>query len=276
MTRCALAHAGVREQGVEQDGAVAVEHPLGIAGGAGGVAEHRGFVLVELRPLVVVGGAFDQLLVGGRIAQARPRHVLRVGQDDEALDGLEFRRQRLHHRHEGEVEEEHPILGVVHDVEQLVAEESRIHGVADRAYARDREVELVMAVGIPRERRQPIAGPDAERLERVGEPAHARGRVAVGVAVDSAFHPPGDHLRIGEVAFRVRDDAAHQERPVHDLAAHARSRRKSPSAPSALRPGEGARSLPPGSGSPLRGATARTASGWRSSPACRARARRAR
>ena len=146
--------------------------------------------------------------------------MLRVGQDDEAFDGLELRRQRLHHRHEGEVEEEHPILGVIHDVEQLVAEETGVHGMADRSHSRHREVELVVAVGVPRERREPVARLEPQRFERVGEPAHPRGRVAVGVAVDAALHQAGYHLPAGVVALRVLDDAAHEQRAVHYLAPH--------------------------------------------------------
>jgi len=48
---------------MQDGGAVAVEHALRVAGGARGVAQRAGTVLVELRPLVPVVLSLDQFLI---------------------------------------------------------------------------------------------------------------------------------------------------------------------------------------------------------------------
>jgi hypothetical protein len=60
--------------------------------------------------------------------------------------------QPLDQRGEGRVDEQDPVLGVADDVHDLLVEQPRIHGVDDRTHARDREIELVVAVGVPGER----------------------------------------------------------------------------------------------------------------------------
>ena len=55
-------HVGRAHDQRAQDGrAMRVDHALGLAGGARGVADHRGLLLVELRPVVVVVLGREQL-----------------------------------------------------------------------------------------------------------------------------------------------------------------------------------------------------------------------
>ena len=84
----------------------------------------------------------------------------------------------LDQRQEGQVEEQRGVLGVVGDVGDLLGEQARVDGVADRADAGDGVVELEMAVAVPGQRRHPVAGLDAEPDQRVGEPADALARCA--------------------------------------------------------------------------------------------------
>ena len=63
-----------------------------------------------------------------------------------------------------------------------------------------RGVELEVAIVVPGQRADAVAGLDAEAREGVGEPVDARGEVAVGVAVDTGlalgddFLPPEEFL----------------------------------------------------------------------------------
>ena len=61
-----------------------------------------------------------------------------------------------------EVEEHGLVLGVVDDEHDLIVEEARIDGVADRAHAGDGIIEFEMAMVVPGERRDAIALRDAE------------------------------------------------------------------------------------------------------------------
>ena len=70
------------------------------------------------------------------------------------------------------------------DVGQLVGVEPEVEGVEHRAEQRDGEVGLEMAVVVPAERGDAVAGADAERLERGGEPAGATQDLAVSGAVE--------------------------------------------------------------------------------------------
>jgi hypothetical protein len=68
----------------------------------------------------------------------------------------------LDERHEGDVEEEQPVLGVIDDIADLLDEEPRVDRVADGADTGDAVVELVVPVGVPGEGRDAVAELDAE------------------------------------------------------------------------------------------------------------------
>jgi hypothetical protein len=82
---------------------------------------------------------------------------------------------RLEPGNERLVHEEHAVGRVVHDVADLLREEPDVDGVQHGARRRHAEVELEMAMRVPRERADAVAGLDAERPERVRRP---RGRTA--------------------------------------------------------------------------------------------------
>ena len=67
-------------------------------------------------------------------------------------------RQRLDQRREGEIEEQVSVLGVVDDVGDLLRKQPRIDRVQHRPRAGDAVVELQVAVAVPRERGDAIAG----------------------------------------------------------------------------------------------------------------------
>jgi hypothetical protein len=136
---------------------VRVEHPLGLARGAGGVAEAGGRVLVEGGPHEILVGLGKPVLVSDGVAEGRLRQVGAVRQDHVALDGGKPRGEALDKRHEGEVEEKEPVDGVVDDVDDLLVEQARVDGVVDGPEAGDAVPAFEMPPGVPGERRDPVA-----------------------------------------------------------------------------------------------------------------------
>ena len=207
---------GDEEEGVQQHRAVGVEHALGLAGRARRVAERAGGILVELGPRECRRHLGQQPLVAQQAAHlAVSRHVLAVRHQHVGLDGLERGSDLLHQRQEGGVEEQRRVLGVVGDVGDLLGEQPRIDGVADRADAGDGEVELEVAVAVPGQRRHPVARLDAEPDQRVRQPADALAGGRVAVAVDAPLHGLRHHLYVGIDFGGEVDHARDQQRPVH-------------------------------------------------------------
>ncbi len=143
-----------------------------------------------------------------------------VGHRHPALHLRAVRLELGDERRKGEIEEDVFILGVIDDVDDLLGEEPRIDGVADRAHAGDGEIDLEMAEAVPGERADAIRLFDAEPDQRVGEPPGARMRVAIGVTVDRPFDRAGDDFGAAVEAVGEGDERRNEERlvlhqPVH-------------------------------------------------------------
>ncbi len=208
---------------------MAVDDALRIARGTRGVA-HRGRVaLVERRPLDRVRRAGEEILVADDRRERR-RGQRAVPHDDVVADARELLRMRLECRHERVVDEQHAVLRVVHDVADLLREEPDVDRVEHGARRRHAEVELQVAVRVPRERADAIARPDAERPERVGEPGRPPCDVAVGVAEDAAGGARR-HRALGIERPRPLEDGRDRELRVHHQSAHRALLRKSISVP---------------------------------------------
>ncbi len=201
--------------------AVRVEHALGIAGRARGVAERRGGALVELRPVERARLVGDQLLVAQQVRDlGRGRHVGAVGHDHDVLHRLEMGPHALDDRQQVEVDEQDLVLGVVGDVGDMLGCEPRIEGVQHRADAGNAEIELEMAVGVPGDGADPVAELDAQALQRLGYLLGAPGRILVAVAVDRALDGARDDLDLGIVGGSEIDDLRDQQRAVLHQAEH--------------------------------------------------------
>ena len=199
-----------RSHRVQHGRAVAVEHALRVAGGAAGVAQGTGGVLVEAGPVVLVAVRRQQVLVaqqvgdlGGNIGG---RHVGTVGQRDPVLDGFGAPGHGLDQRQESHVEEQHLVFGVVGDVDDLVRVQPRVQSVQHDARAADAEVQLHVAVAVPGQCGHAFTLLNTQRGQRVGHAARAPGDFLVGGAVDVAFHAPRDHFLLGVVALGVGDE----------------------------------------------------------------------
>jgi hypothetical protein len=198
--------------------AVAVEHALGFAGGARGVAERAGSLLVELRPVEVVALGRDQIVVE---RDRRKRGLGAAEQNDPHVLG-QLRPQPLDQRDEAGFEEKQPVGGVIEDVDDLFVGQHRVDRVADPADPGNPVVELEVAVGVPGHCRDAVAGFDAEPQQRLGDAPRAPLRFGIGIAMDRAFERAADDFGVGVIARRVLDAHRYQQRLVaHQPAQHA-------------------------------------------------------
>ena len=167
-----------RHHGMQHVGAVRIEHALGIAGGAGGVAHAGRGVLVERLPGEVAVGFGDPFLIGHGIFQRGRRHMRGVGQDHILLDRLKLVGELFQDRHESEIDHHDAIFGVIDDPADLVGEQPRIDGVIDGADAHDAVPGFEMPPCVPRQRRHPVAELDAGLVEPLRNAQRALRRLA--------------------------------------------------------------------------------------------------
>ena len=158
-------------RGVNDVGAVRIQHALRIARGARGVAHRGRGIFVEILPLELAVGLRDPVLIGDRVLQRGLRHVRLVGQHDVALDARQLVGDLLQHRHEGDVGHHHAVFGVVDDPGDLLREQPRIDGMADRADAHDAVPAFEMAPGVPGDGGDAVAELDAVALAGSARPS---------------------------------------------------------------------------------------------------------
>ena len=121
------------------------------------------------------------------------------------------------------------ILGMIDDVGDLVGEQARVDGVTDRAHAGDAVVQLEVAMVVPRERGDALAGPDAESvLQGAGQLLRALAERGIGGPVHRRIRRARHHLDRAVALGRMVDDRRDQKRPVHDQTAHVRLRTRQP------------------------------------------------
>ena len=192
---------------------MAVEDALGVARRAGRVAEHRRGVLVERGEVEgVLLGTKERLVVEDALRRQR-RAVVR--DDDDVLDRRHLLDELPQQRQERSIDEDDFVLGVARDERELVRMKAEIQRVHDRAHRRRRRVHLEVPVVVPAERRDAVAGFDAEPRERVRDLARARVKRAVRVAVHRAVGEARDDLALWEERARAIEKMRQRQREVH-------------------------------------------------------------
>ena len=204
---------------IEHDGPMRIERALGVAGGAGGVAQRRSGALIKTRPVKDLACGCDQLLViedSGdtfdgwgvrRIGKAHP--VSHLG----AMcgDGLDDRRK-------ARIEDDGLVFGVVDDVDELLRMQSRIAGVHHHAAARYRVIGLEVAVVVPGDRGDRAAGCEAQAGQCIGEFSGAHRAFTSRVAKERAVGLTRNNFCIAILSRRVFDDPGKQQRHLHHQA----------------------------------------------------------
>ncbi len=185
-----------------------IEHPLGVAGGARGVAEAAGGLLAEAAPGAVLGIGGDQLV----IVLVQHHHPL------DRRRGVDARRQQWR---EGLVDEDHPILGVVDDPADLVGMQARIEGVADRPDPHDPVPDLEVPPAVPGQGGDAVAGTDAHFEQQVRHLFRPPVYIGVGGADDRSFQGTGHDLAAAMAFRRVVHNPVDRERPRLHHSEHA-------------------------------------------------------
>ena len=210
-----------QRHGVQHRRAVTVEHPLGIARGAGGVAEARRLPLVQFRPVEVRRTGPDQLFVDQGVGRRILWQMRAVGHRHPGADRRHPRGELGHLAGEADIEEQHAVLGVIGHPDDLVVGKPGIDGVQDRADPGDREIELEVPVRRPRQRRHPVARLHPHGHQAIGHPPGAGERVGIAIAMDRPLDGAVHHRPVGMVERGIFQDRRQQQRPVHHQRQHA-------------------------------------------------------
>ena len=190
-------------------GAVAVQDALGIAGGAGCIANGAGFFFVQFGPLIRrAGRGGEQGFVVEWVLMGC------VTEDDDFFDAWDLALQTFQNRQQRGVGEDHFVARVVDDVGELVIRQAEIQSVQDAAGGGHGEVEFEVAMRVPAERADAVATLQAELREDVPEAVRAGVEIRVGVAMDVVGELAGQ-LALGEEAGDTLEDGRDGERIVH-------------------------------------------------------------
>ena len=223
-----------RGERMEVGRAVAVGNALRIAGGARRVTHCRGASLVGLDPLEsgLFGG--ERVVVvhrrGARKSFREHRMIART--DDEEVGHVRQRPGDLAQQGDQRtVDDDHPVIGVVHHEGQLFREQADVQRVEHGAHRRDGEVGLEVLGMVPTEGGDPLITVDPDAPKGVGETPGVRGDFGVGGAFQGEM-PGGRVVRRQRLHHRVTMDglpAAENggdgERVVLHRASHVRKSR---------------------------------------------------
>ena len=169
--------AGIGHQRVQHVGAMRIQHALGIARGARCVAHRGRGIFVEGLPLEIAVGLRDPVFIGDRVLQRGLWHMRLVGEHDVAFDAWQLVGDFFQHRHKGDIGHHHTVLRMVDDPGDLIGEQSRIDGMADRTDAHDAVPGFEMAPRVPRDGGDAVAELDAVTIEALRD-LQARSRIS--------------------------------------------------------------------------------------------------
>ena len=204
-------------EGVQHLAPVRVEHPLGLARGARGVAHRRRRVLVEHRPVVAQGRALrDHVL---EVERARGQRAAGVADHDDMLDGRRGA-ELLEEGPEHVVDDDRAITGVRRDVTEIFGTQADVERVADHPRAGNGIVRFEVLRMVPGERSHTIARLEPERREPCRKVARPLDDVAIGGAVNGPVRPPAGDLDVGVDLLGATHQRRQREREIHHQTAH--------------------------------------------------------
>ena len=213
--------AGIGHQRVQHVGAMRIQHALGIARGARCVAHRGRGIFVEGLPLEIAVRFRDPVFIGDRVLQRGLRHMRLVGEHDVAFDARQLVGDFFQHRHKGDIGHHHAVLRMVDDPGDLIGEQPRIDGMADRTDAHDAVPGFKMAPRVPRDGGDAVAELDAVTVEALRNLHGAIADFGVIGAVDGAFdRSRHDFLRAVD-RRGVLDNPVTKQRPVLHQSKHA-------------------------------------------------------
>ena len=190
---------------------MAVDDALRIAGGTARVAHGRRRALVQGGPVEAGLLGRQQLLVAQDLA-GQGRGVA-AADHDELLDGLQLVGHLRQDRHQRIVDQQHRVLGVVDDVDDLLWEQADIDSVQDRAHAGHGEVGFEVGLAVPGEGTDAVGVADAKAAQGSGQAVDALGDEGEWSALD-AMGVGGDDLAVGVDGPPVVEEVSKREREL--------------------------------------------------------------
>jgi len=211
---------GVGHQRVQHVGTMRVQDALGIAGRTRGVAHRSRGIFVKRLPGKVAVGLRDPVFIGYRVLQRGLRHVRLVGKHDVAFHAWKLAGDLLQHRHEGEIRHHQPVFRVVDDPGDLVGEQPRIDGVADRADPHDAVPDFEVTPCVPGDGGNAVAELDAAAIEALRDLQGTVPDFGVICAVNGTLHRPRHDLLRSMNGRGVLDNPVTEQRPVLHQTTH--------------------------------------------------------
>ena len=191
------------------------QHTLRIARRRRRVAENRGLLLIDRRPVERLGTSGNQFFVRLR---AR-KHVALAHHDERNLHIRVGRHRVCNGRRERRIDEHELIVGVREHPAHLLRKQTNVDRVQHRADHRNGIVQFEMPVRVPTEARDAVTRLDAQFDECVCELRDAFAEIRVRVTERRAAHDVFEDPRDREihVHHRARHRGAHVETRVQHL-----------------------------------------------------------
>ena len=202
--------------------AMRIENAFRVSRRSRGVAKTAGRVFVHLRPFELAVLGIDDVLEAERVWQARLRHMRLVGHHHISLHLRQLVGNAFQDRHEGEVEEDDLILGMIDDVDELFGEEARVQRVANGAHPHDAVPGFEVACRVPGHRGDDIAFADAKTAQGLRDLAGPQMYFLVGGARDRPLDGARHDFPVAVKAGGMIDNRRYAQRPVLHQSLHGR------------------------------------------------------
>ena len=199
---------------------VAVQDAFGITRRARRVTERAGGPFVERGPVERVGVPVDERFVIGQGARHGGRHRLRRRHHDRPFHRGDLALQRRQRWQQRGIDEQQLVRGVIDDELELFREQPWIHGVQHGPHARNRVIQLEVAIVVPRQRRDAVARAHARSMQGIGQLARPAEDFAPRRAVPRIVEGDRDDFARGEIALGKPHDLRDQERRIHHQSMH--------------------------------------------------------
>ena len=201
---------------MQRHGAVRIHDALRAPRGAGGVAHHRRFILVELRIREVVARMGQEFLVA---KAARRRRTAAERHDDYALELYSVAKFFVY-RQQHVVDDQKAVARVAGDEGDFVRVQPQVQRMEHASGDRDAKVRFHVFGLVPQQRGHPVSALQAQAGKRVRQTPRAPVEIAPGDARVRAVRPARDDFDLAENVPRALEQRRHRQGKVHHQSAH--------------------------------------------------------
>ncbi len=201
---------------VQHNGAMRIDHSLGLTGGARGVAHGHSVVFVHYRVDEIVAGTLEKRLV---IVVARGNAAAGVRNHDDALQARVLGEFFID-REQDIVNDQEAVFGVIGDPGDFVGMQTDVQGIKDAPGAGHSKKDFQMARVVPHHRGHTFAAAQAEAGQRVGEAAGAAVKLRVAAPQDGTIRAARNDFHTAKKLSRALQQGRKREGKIHHRPAH--------------------------------------------------------